>query len=237
MDNPASRSFSFLLLSETVRLFEEKYSKHIDKNAIVKKKMESFGMKPGFTITAQILRDDFDLHDIDEIRAISNFLIQKFAPIVFNSPKLEGRHKISRNSSKLILSLKIYQYSLSPFFQVLINGKPIKKDSVSSRKESLSPHNFPTSTSSPELNKSITRRKSNTVIQSKADVLSQQEIEKLNFWQNSIAAFFGGAFEGSLIHFGYNTELNEIKVDKETITYTYSIIHMERPYELPSQFL
>lgn len=237
MENTASRSFSFLLLSETVRLYEEKYSKNLDKNALVKKKMENFGVKPGFTITAQILRDDVDVRDIDEVRAIANFLIQKFAPIVFNSPKLEGRHKIARNSSKLTLTLKIYQYSLSPFFQILLNGVATQKESISSRKESLLSQNFPTSTSSPELNKKISRKRSSTIASVKSEITNQQEIEKLNFWQNSIAAFFGGAFEGSLIHFGYDTELTDIKVDRETITYAYSIIHMECPYELPSHFL
>ena len=143
-----------------------------------------------------------------------------------------------RNSSKIVvLTLKIYQYSLSPFFQILINGLPTQKESGSSKKDPSTSSNFPTSSSSPELNKSISKRKSSSISINQNDPAYQQENEKLIFWQNSIAAFFGGVFEGTLIHFGYSTELTDLKVDKENITYAYSIERMERPYELPSQFL
>ncbi|KAK8860745.1 hypothetical protein M9Y10_012410 [Tritrichomonas musculus] len=234
--NTASGSFSYLLLSEAVRLFEAKYSKHLDKDALIKKKMERLGIKPGFTITAQILRSDTDGNDVEELRYVANFLIQRLAPQIFNSPKLEGRHKVTKGPTRLNLTLKIYQYSLSSFFQILIGGIFPPKDS-NSRIEFLKSQNFSTSSSSPELNKTITKRKSTTSITKKIDPAIEQENERLKFWQNSIAAFFGGAFEGSLIHFGYNTELTEIKVDKETIIFVYSILHMESPYELPSQFL
>lgn len=224
---PPSFTFSYLMICEAARIFEARYSTHLDKSLLVTNFMEKLGFKPGFSAASQLLRNSKDLLQTGDFQMVGNFLLTKLAPMIFDSPNLTGKW----NLSKGLLSFRFNQSSMSPVFRLL--GAQLSEN------QQIVRYSSKTSTDGEAFSGiQLTASTGNTSFfaQVTTDPSKEEDPSNIEFWILSLGSFYGGVFSGALLHLGYRAEFQKCRVKRSTIGFLFSVQSMEPPYTIPSTF-
>ena len=87
-----SSVISQLLLSEAIKEFEKYYHKMNNKDLHIESKIFEMGLKPGFSLAAQICMNGSDIKSFDEA---GKFISTKLAQTIFDC---RGRYKVENNN-------------------------------------------------------------------------------------------------------------------------------------------